>query len=240
MKFPLKRLAEARKAAGMTQAELAKRLNQEYSKNVSNWEQGIAFPEYETLFKLCEILDCDMDYLFGRIDCTTHDLQFIRDQTGLSEEAIKALQRDEALYGAAAILSRIIVSPKFPELISRIHQLLTMTTPKAAGIVNEDTKLQISQLFPYETVIESISQGLEAAIEEAAAMKVDDSKKQKLIKQLRGVRQAAGFLPDESPRQALGLNSERNVLDIKEDQITHCFTEIIKALEGEALNDGKH
>lgn len=41
---------------------------------------------------LAEIYDCDLDYLTGRLDQKTHDLQFIHDQTGLSEKAIEKLQ----------------------------------------------------------------------------------------------------------------------------------------------------
>ena len=41
---------------------------------------------------LTELYHCDLDYLTGRLDQKTHDLQFIHDQTGLSEKAIEKLQ----------------------------------------------------------------------------------------------------------------------------------------------------
>ena len=84
-------LKRARKGAGLTQAELAEKMDV-HIKTVMNWEQGIAEPSLETLMELTELYHCDLDYLTGRIDCRTHDLQFIHDQTGLSEKAIEKLQ----------------------------------------------------------------------------------------------------------------------------------------------------
>lgn len=75
----------------ITQEELADRLGVSL-KTVMNWEQGQAIPSVETLMDLAEIYDCDLDYLTGRLDQKTHDLQFIHDQTGLSEKAIEKLQ----------------------------------------------------------------------------------------------------------------------------------------------------
>lgn len=48
-------------------------------------------PKLEIVDNLCKILECDIDYLLGNIDCKTHDTQFIHNKTGLSEEAISEL-----------------------------------------------------------------------------------------------------------------------------------------------------
>lgn len=84
-------LKRARKEAGLTQAELAETMGV-HIKTVMNWEQGIAEPPLGTLMELTELYHCDLDYLTGRLDQKTHDLQFIHDQTGLSEKAIEKLQ----------------------------------------------------------------------------------------------------------------------------------------------------
>ena len=84
-------LKRARKEAGLTQEQLKEKLNV-HIKTVMNWEQGIAEPSLETLMELTELYHCDLDYLTGRLDQKTHDLQFIHDQTGLSEKAIEKLQ----------------------------------------------------------------------------------------------------------------------------------------------------
>lgn len=41
----------------------------------------------------CKFFSCSADYLFGNIDCKTHDNQFIHNQTGLSETAIGELEQ---------------------------------------------------------------------------------------------------------------------------------------------------
>lgn len=75
----------------ITQETLAEKLTVS-TKTVMNWEQGQSIPSLDVLMKLANLYHCDLDYLTGRIDCKTHDLQFIHDQTGLSERAIKKLQ----------------------------------------------------------------------------------------------------------------------------------------------------
>lgn len=46
-------------------------------------------PKLEIVMNLCEILNCDIDYLIGKIDCKTHDTQFIHDRLGLSYNTIE-------------------------------------------------------------------------------------------------------------------------------------------------------
>lgn len=69
------------------------RANDMYLSNraVNHWEQGDSIPEVYTLIKLCDFFGCDLDYLFGRIDTTTHAIEVIEKETGLSVPAIKRL-----------------------------------------------------------------------------------------------------------------------------------------------------
>ena len=89
-------LKRARKRAGLTQKGLAEKLQENgivgHVRTIMNWEQGISEPPLGTLIALAQFYDCDLDYLTGRIDSTTHDLEYIHVQTGLSESAIKKLQ----------------------------------------------------------------------------------------------------------------------------------------------------
>lgn len=80
----------ARKELKLTQEEFATKYNYSLS-TVKKWEQGKAVPEVKTLEHLCEVFQCDLSYLFYQIDLTNHDLQFIHDATGLSQEAIEML-----------------------------------------------------------------------------------------------------------------------------------------------------
>ncbi len=56
------RLQELRKAKGLSQEDLAERLNVS-RQSVSKWETGLGYPETEKLLVLCNILDVDLDYL---------------------------------------------------------------------------------------------------------------------------------------------------------------------------------
>lgn len=125
---PGKRLQELRKRHYKTQEQFAEALGVSLDA-VRSWEQGYQPPETANLFKIVEKLDCDLDYLTGRIECKTHDLQFIHDQTGLSEEAIKKLQRiafTDRATGNSQALSFMIEDPDF-------HYLLALMSQTAQG-----------------------------------------------------------------------------------------------------------
>jgi len=53
-----------RKRLGLTQEQLAKKLNTSRS-NVANWENGQNMPSVDLLFKCSTIFDCDVMYLAG-------------------------------------------------------------------------------------------------------------------------------------------------------------------------------
>ncbi len=56
------RIAELRKAQGISQGDLARNL--EVSRQaVSKWEQGLSFPDTLKLIQLAELLDADVQYL---------------------------------------------------------------------------------------------------------------------------------------------------------------------------------
>lgn len=99
----------ARKSAGYTQQSFADSFNVATVETIRNWEQGRNIPEIDTIDKLCSIFNCDLDYLFGRIDYKTHNNKFICETTGLSEEAVETLmfikqESNDALpYGSYAI-----------------------------------------------------------------------------------------------------------------------------------------
>ena len=53
----------ARKSRGMTQKELAERLNMDRS-SIAKYENGNGLPHAKTLHKICEIFDITIDSLF--------------------------------------------------------------------------------------------------------------------------------------------------------------------------------
>ena len=58
---------------------------------IQKWEQGKSTPTAEALANICELLDCDADYLLGRIDQRTHDITDAHRYTGLSPAALEQL-----------------------------------------------------------------------------------------------------------------------------------------------------
>lgn len=58
---------------------------------IQSWEQGKSTPTAETLANICDLLDCDADYLLGRIGQRTHDISDAHRYTGLSAGALEQL-----------------------------------------------------------------------------------------------------------------------------------------------------
>lgn len=58
---------------------------------IQSWEQGKSTPTAEVLANICDLLECDADYLLGRIDQRTHDINDAHRYTGLSAQALEQL-----------------------------------------------------------------------------------------------------------------------------------------------------
>ena len=58
------RLKELRTNANYTQIEMAKLLNVPQS-SYSRWESGVRFPDAQQIIKLCEVLKCTPNDIFG-------------------------------------------------------------------------------------------------------------------------------------------------------------------------------
>jgi len=58
------KIKELRNEFGLSQNELAEKLNIS-QKCISNWENGVNEPDFETLIKLSRLFDVTSDYLLG-------------------------------------------------------------------------------------------------------------------------------------------------------------------------------
>ena len=107
-------------AIGAIDKKIQKHLNADTAKEL----QG------EFVIAYCTFFGCSSDYLFGFIDCKTHDVQFIQNETGLSENAINKLLK---LYNNAYsrleiwnpescldIINNLLTSEDFMHLIQSI------------------------------------------------------------------------------------------------------------------------
>lgn len=101
-----KRLRELRKKNNLTQNELAEILSSENgsisARTLNNYEDPLneSVPDMKNLIKYCNYFKCDMDYLFGKLDNKTHDIDFICEYTGLNEIAIDLLHDSITDYQA--------------------------------------------------------------------------------------------------------------------------------------------
>ncbi len=59
------RIRALREARGMSQRELAKRLNLSPG-GVAKWELGLSVPTVENLLALADLFGCSLDAIFGR------------------------------------------------------------------------------------------------------------------------------------------------------------------------------
>lgn len=63
-KYPNK-LKELRVKAGITQKEVAKKLNLDCENRISRWEKGLAMPNVKNLVRLCEIYKVGLTEIYN-------------------------------------------------------------------------------------------------------------------------------------------------------------------------------
>ena len=86
------RFREIRVQHGETQESLAEKLGVN-PQAVKAWEKhkGGSDPKLKNLLAMCDLYNCDLDYLVGRIETKTHDIQTVCEITGLSERAVEKI-----------------------------------------------------------------------------------------------------------------------------------------------------
>lgn len=98
-----KNIAFYRKMAGMTQAQLADKLDVKTT-SVSSWERGANAPDIETLYNVCKIFDLTLDEMYGT--GSTHEVpdtiaahldgkNFTEEQWGRIEAFAKFIKQEE-------------------------------------------------------------------------------------------------------------------------------------------------
>ena len=104
------RLYEIRKNAGMTQSELAEKLDVS-RQAISRWEMGTAKPEFENLIAISNIFDVSIDYLLKGSE-TVHDVTAQRDEEPEPAEDPNATNTAEKLW-LAAIVAFVVLAIVF-------------------------------------------------------------------------------------------------------------------------------
>ena len=154
------RLREERLKNGFTQEKLAELISVSRI-TVSAWERGAYLPATEVLIKLCDLYHCDMDFLMCRMDNRTHDLQFIQDQTGLSEKSISVLIEWKDEEGTEKFwpkyLSSIIEDHRFSEIMKCISSYLFSKRIEAKAAEKEMYKEAMGEITNEMAMLYQIS-----------------------------------------------------------------------------------
>lgn len=125
-----KRIKFLRKSKGWSQEELAEQLS--YIDvpitrgRIGSIEKGNQ-QKFDLPFLLgcCRLFDCDIGYLLGEYnEGTTRDNQFIAQETGLGDAAIRRLSAEKEHYGQFQIdqLSKLILNDTFWEILKLFHR----------------------------------------------------------------------------------------------------------------------
>lgn len=85
------RIKELRQERNLSLRDLASELNIAYS-SLGKYERGDQQPSFETLIKIADYFNVTTDYLIGRDEGKTVDLQTLYEEIGLSEDSIALLK----------------------------------------------------------------------------------------------------------------------------------------------------
>lgn len=102
------RLLEVRKKAGMTQSDLAEKLDVS-RQAVSRWEMGTAKPEFENLIAISNIFGVSIDYLLKGVD--EHSPEAVNEEQ-VPEEDTNSTNTAEKLW-LAAIITFVVLAVVF-------------------------------------------------------------------------------------------------------------------------------
>src|SRR5699024_1621487 len=92
--------------------------------SVRNWEQGRSVPEWGTVTTICNMFGCDMDALFNNIPCSTHDIDFICKETGLSEKTVQKLQYIKSHTTYITVIDFLLNSINFENSLLHFEKFL--------------------------------------------------------------------------------------------------------------------
>lgn len=122
---------------GISQAELGKKIGT-VGKQISNYEKGKTIPPIETMFKLCDIFDCELGYLLNEPDYSdkTKFETAITKVTGLNAKSLASIHKITGTDNSClcfgnepesyrSILNSLISSNDFAYFIECLHYLDT-------------------------------------------------------------------------------------------------------------------
>lgn len=98
----------------------------------------------------CAFFGCSSDYLFGFIDCKTHDIKFMHDKTGLSETSINKLinQNNRSNHYFIDSLNILLQSQNFENALFHIPKY--MEAVKTTKLLQEQMRERVREVMASE------------------------------------------------------------------------------------------
>lgn len=169
------------KKQGLTQNDLKDLINDRFygesekprftQKNVSTWvNAGLPdrkghvrpFPKFEIMLQIAAVLEVDLGYLIGDIECKTYKAQDAHEYTGIEESALEQVRKithferryhlEESRGSNSAMISEILKSPILPELLDEMACLVRLNDKRddiTEAVVAEYGEELVNRAFRY-------------------------------------------------------------------------------------------
>ena len=138
--------------------------------------------DFKNVLVLCNYYDVDIDHLFGIIEESTHDMAFICKETGLSEEAVQAIQ--DMPSDIRTLLELLITKTK---LLDWIYDYV-MTDTKRDGILYS----KVLKTIGFAKVIQNEFIPLPDDASDKSIKLFDDMRKRALLDEIRDILNSVG------------------------------------------------
>lgn len=221
------------KERGLTQNGLAELINDRFyggsesprftQKNVSTWvNAGLPdrkghvrpFPKFEIMLQIAAVLEVDLGYLIGDIECKTYNAQDAHEYTGLEESALEEVRKIthfERKYhlgisrgSNGAMISEILKSPILPELLDEMACLVRLNDKRddiTEAVVAEYGEELVNRAFRYrDDFVAPGPDAPEKELHEAEAIN-------------EAVFESAGVSPVERPRFMEAVKAVSKAID---------------------------
>jgi len=226
------------KERGLTQNGLAELINDRFyggsesprftQKNVSTWvNAGLPdrkghvrpFPKFEIMLQIAAVLEVDLGYLIGDIECKTYNAQDAHEYTGLEESALEEVRKIthfERKYhlgisrgSNGAMISEILKSPILPELLDEMTCLVRLNDKRddiTEAVVAEYGEELVNRAFRYRD--DFVAPGPDAPEEELHEAEAINE----------AVFESAGVSPVERPRFMEAVKAVSKAIDACYDE----------------------
>lgn len=226
------------KEQGLTQNGLAELINDRFyggsesprftQKNVSTWvNAGLPdrkghvrpFPKFEIMLQIAAVLEVDLGYLIGDIECKTYNAQDAHEYTGLEESALEEVRKIthfERKYhlgisrgSNGAMISEILKSPILPELLDEMTCLVRLNDKRddiTEAVVAEYGEELVNRAFRYRD--DFVAPGPDAPEEELHEAEAINE----------AVFESAGVSPVERPRFMEAVKAVSKAIDACYDE----------------------